>query len=108
MIYHAKDNNIFASVPQNWIVCYALFLNPMADRVENRQLVAVSDTEVELVDFLAAAAVLPYKDGEWYRSYKEPLKWFNPPGPLVPERQFDYWGCGIMRMTRDNCWRVNP
>lgn len=71
---------------------YALVLNMMRDRMERADVVAMSDSREELIQFERAERVEPYSDPgysgfdgretEFRKVYRKggPLEWFNPAG----------------------------
>lgn len=82
---------------------YALLLNDMrSSNIENIQVVKMSGTKEELVNYYKSLLVEPYIDEgvphNWNKTFKRgsELEWFNPVHNL--DRMNDYWG-GI--------WEVN-
>ena len=64
---------------------YKLILNPMTDRAEAGQIVAISGDYDKLVQWYhSQLASEPYRDGQWYKVFTKgsPLEWFNPAGTL--------------------------
>jgi hypothetical protein len=61
---------------------WVLQLNPMTDRFERVDPVAVADTPQALEQFLVdQTAPEPYQDGNYYKVFRKGsvLEWYNPP-----------------------------
>lgn len=60
---------------------WALRLNPMTDRAERVDIVAIADTREALERLLENESVPNYKDGGYSKNFRQggPLEWFNPP-----------------------------
>ena len=59
---------------------YALYLNPVTSNAETYVLVAYSDSQERLEQYLNDESCDGYNDGRYYRSFKDgPLYNYNPP-----------------------------
>lgn len=63
---------------------WILQLNPMPSNAENIVPVAWAETKEELEQLLQDEKVESYRDGDWYKSFKQggPLEWYNPPSEV--------------------------
>lgn len=91
----------YDNLPDHLTTAWALVLNPMASRCEDRVLVVRSDARSDLEALLVTERVPNWQDGHWRKVFKKdgPLEWFNPPEGIDGER------AGIFELRRDG-WRV--
>ena len=63
------------------VLIYYLVLNPMRDRTEAANIVAISYEKQKLIDWYnSEKADKPYEDNNWSKSFKKEgsLEWYNP------------------------------
>lgn len=106
MIYWSNgwgNGEVLEQLPPHVTTAFALILNPMQGRCEEQRVIAASDSREELKAAWDAEKVEPYRDGQWYRSYRKggPLEWFNP--PMGGDTDFRN---GIIELRRDGWRRV--